>query len=403
MAHALIVGAGPAGASLAFVLAQRGVRVTLLERQRDFDREFRGEVLMPSGVDALEQMGLGPTLASVPGYAMESFEGFLNGQRVAGGKIDSGFLGGATLRAVSQTALLEAIVAEAAKSPTFRLERGASVKDLLVDTGRVVGVRARTESGDEEFRADLVIGSDGRASAVRKHGEFAIARSDPPMDIVWGKLPCPPDWRGVRAYLGRGHLLIAYHTWDGNLQLGWVILKGTFGALKDRGVETWIEEMARHVSPDFAAHLRAQGASVERPFLLDVVSDCVEHWSKRGALLIGDAAHTMSPVGGQGINIALRDAIVAANHLVPVLVGSTPGATEIDAALMRIEEERMPEVSFIQRLQAQPPKVVLSRSWWGEPLRRVALVVLARGVVQRRALSVAGPFLRGVTEVKLSV
>lgn len=407
MARVLIVGAGPAGASLAHLLAHRGSEVTLLERQTDFAREFRGEVLMPSGVAALAQMGLGPKVSSLPGYAQQTFDVFMNGRRLMGGELDADRLGAGLdagmFRAVSQPALLEMLVGEAAKSPNFRLERGASVKDLLFENGRVVGVRARTEKGDQKLHADVVVGADGRASAVRRHGGFAISRSDPPMDIVWCKLPCPEGWLGVRAYLGRGHLLIAYHTWDDTLQLGWVILKGTFGELRSRGIEQWIEEMANHVTKDLAAHLRAHRDAVQRPFLLDTASDCVESWSRPGALLIGDAAHTMSPVGGQGINIALRDAIVAANHLVPALGGPSPDRAGLDAALRRIEEERMPEIAPIQELQTLPPKLVLSHAWWGEPLRRIAAFMLNRPFVQARALETAGRFMFGVTEVELRV
>ena len=161
------------------------------------------------------------------------------------------------------------------------------------------------------------------------------------------------------------------------LQVGWVILKGTFGDLRGRGIEQWMEEMANHVSPDFADHLRAHRDAVQKPFLLDVVSDCVDCWSTPGALVIGDAAHTMSPVGGQGINVALRDAIVAANHLVPVLSQPAPHDNLIAAALDAIEAERMAEVRPIQALQAQPPKVLLSRAWWGDPVRRMVAALLS--------------------------
>jgi 2-polyprenyl-6-methoxyphenol hydroxylase-like FAD-dependent oxidoreductase len=223
------------------------------------------------------------------------------------------------------------------------------------------------------------------------------------MDIVWCKLPCPDDWPGVRAYAGRGHLLIAYHTWDDTLQLGWVILKGTFGDLRSRGIEQWVEEMANHVSPDFADHLRAHGDAVHKPFLLETVSDCVESWSGPGVLVIGDAAHTMSPVGGQGINIALRDAIVAANHLVPVLSAQAPSSNALTAALEAIEAERTPEIRQVQALQAQPPKLLLSHAWWGEPLRRIAGALLSKPAVQQRAAGRISIFLDGVTEVQLTV
>lgn len=403
MSHVVIVGAGPAGASLAHLLSDRGIEVTLLERQRDFSREFRGEVLMPSGIEAFEQMGLGLQLAAVPGHTQRSIEMYLNGKSLLSETLDVNSPDTPRFLAVSQPALLEAIVTESAKCPRFHLERGASMKELVVEEGRVVGARVRTDGGEHEIRADLVIGADGRNSLVRKRAELAARHVSPPMDIVWCKLPCPDGWDGVRAYAGRGHLLVAYRTWGDALQMGWVILKGTFGELRSRGIEQWVEEMAHHVSPDLADHLRANLGAVQKPFLLSAASDCVERWSAPGVLVIGDAAHTMSPVGGQGVNIALRDVIVAANRLVPVLRQSSFKADELTSALRAIESDRMSEVREIQSLQAQPPKVLLSRAWWGEPVRSVAGALLGSSFVRRRAGKRVSAFLDGVTDVRLVV
>jgi len=223
------------------------------------------------------------------------------------------------------------------------------------------------------------------------------------MDIVWCKLPCPDGWQGVRAFVGSGHLLVAYRTWDDTLQLGWVILKGTFGELRKRGIDQWIAEMANHVSADLAAHLRRHADAAQKPFLLDTVSDCVSRWSAPGALVIGDAAHTMSPVGGQGVNIALRDSVITANHLLGVLADPTPDPAAVDAALAAIEAERMAEVAVIQEMQAQPPKVVLSRAWWGEPVRQLAGLLLKRQAVRARVADRVAAFPFGITEVELTV
>ncbi len=395
----VIVGAGPAGASLALLLARRGVNVTLLERRRDFAREFRGEVLMPSGVAALEAMGLGAELAALPSHQQRAIDVYLNGRRLFGETLDPA---ASELRvlAVSQPALLEMLVVQAGQCPSFELLRGAAVKGLVRKQGRVAGVALRTDDQEQELPAELVVGADGRNSVVRRELRCAVREVSPPMDIVWCKLPCPVGWDGVRAYAGRGHLLIAYHTWGDMLQLGWVILKGTFGELRSRGIEQWVEEMAKHVSPDFAEHLRRHKDAVQKPFLLDAASDCVERWSAPGVLLIGDAAHTMSPVGGQGINIALRDALVAERHLVPALVDGGHDPAVLDAALDAIEAERGPEVAQIQALQAQPPKVLLSHAWWGEPLRRLIGGLLSRPAFRRRAAGRVTPFLYGVTKVE---
>jgi 2-polyprenyl-6-methoxyphenol hydroxylase-like FAD-dependent oxidoreductase len=402
MAQVIVVGAGPAGASLAYLLADRGVEVTLLERQRDFAREFRGEVLLPSGIEALETMGLAAALHAAPQAQPRSVSVYLNRKLVLSLALDPDLFGGRPPVAVSQPGLLEAIVAEGEKRPTFHFLRGAGVRDLLRAGDRVVGVRAHTQEGERELRADLVVGADGRASAVRRRAGFEAAEQAPPMDIVWFKVPELPGLRGARGYVGRGHLLIAYPSWDGRLQVAWAILKGTFGELRRRGIEQWVEEMAHHVSDDLAAHLRAHAGAITHPFLLDVVSDRVTRWSVPGALLLGDAAHTMSPVGGQGLNVALRDAIVAANHLVPVLRGAAH-PDEVDAAARCVEAERLVEIAAVQRAQARVPRVVLGRAWWSEPLRRAIGLALRTPLGRAVGSSQARLFTSGVTEVSLLV
>src|SRR5207244_7516635 len=161
--------------------------------------------------------------------------------------------------------------------------------------------------------------------------------------------------------LGARHFALAFPSYDGRLQLGWIIAKGSFGDLRRRGVDAWLAEMEAHVSADLAEHLAATRDAITSPFLLDVVCDRVERWIVPGALLLGDAAHAMSPVGAQGINLALRDAIVAANHLIPVLERGGE-ASAIDAAGARVEAERLPEVAQIQRLQQGPPRIFFGPS-----------------------------------------
>jgi len=401
MAHVIVVGAGPAGASLAYLLARRGIEVTLLERQEGFEREFRGEVLMPSGLEALDQMGLGPALEELPSQEQKSVVFHMNGKLVFDQALFGERLEKYPPRAISQPKFLEMLVSEAGRSMSFRVELGASVKALLHEDGRVVGVRVRTKAGEEHIRADLVIGADGRASVVRKQGDFSARHVSPPMDVLWAKLPCPQDWKGVGLYVGRGHFLLGYRSWDGFLQLAWNIVKGAFGELKAHGIEHWFEEMETHVSPELASHLRAEQGNAHKPIFLDAVSDCVKNWSMPGALLIGDAAHTMSPVGGQGINIALRDSIVAANHLVPALSGSD--LRSLQPVLRDIERERMPEVRKVQRLQGLPPRIGFSQAWWGEPVRKTivqaARIPAIRFAVARR-FSI---FAFGVTKVDLQV
>ena len=211
----------------------------------------------------------------------------------------------------------------------------------------------------------------------------------------------PESWApGTARFIGgRGQLLIAVATADGLLQMGWVILKGTFGALKSRSHEEWVEELCHHVDPELAAHLRDRADTITRPFLLNAVSDRVVGWATPGTLLIGDAAHTMSPVGGQGVNIALRDAIVAANELVPAFLAG--GDVEIAAA--RVEATRAREVDLIQRMQAMPPKVMLGTRSIHALARSAAARVLGTSFGRARASVGAKLFLNGVTKVELTV
>ena len=356
---------------------------------------------MPSGVEAIEQMGLLDAMTTVPRQFQESITLYLNGSLVFSQELDAEILQAHPVQAISQPQFLEMLVTEAEKSPRFKLERGASVKELLFEGERVVGVRARTPEGERHYHADLVIGADGRASAVRKHGGFESRHVSPPLDVVWWKVPCPADWKGPSLFMGNGHFMLAYESADKQLQVALLILKGSYRQLKNRGTDEWLEEMVAHSSPSLGSFLRANEEKLGKPFLLDAVSDCVKQWSIPGALLIGDAAHTMSPVGGQGINIALRDSIVATNHLLPALLADdTP---MLDRALKAIETERMPEVRHIQRLQGMAPRVGFSSSWWSEPLRGLVARVMSRPGARLKFAGRVKAMPFGVTDVRLRV
>jgi 2-polyprenyl-6-methoxyphenol hydroxylase-like FAD-dependent oxidoreductase len=404
MADVVIVGAGPAGAALAYLLARRGTAVTLLERHTDFAREFRGEGLMPSGVDAFVQMGLGSALDALPQTRPRVLEFYRGARRLFRIALDPEQIGSFGPRLVSQPAMLEMLVAEAARFPNFRFERGVTARDLLWAGERVVGVRVARRDGEGDERGDLVIGTDGRASLLRSRAGLDERRTPQSFDIVWCKVPLPDflgDGTTGRAYLGRGHAALVFPAPDGRLQIAWIIAKGSFGELRRHGIEGWLTEMAAHVSADLAAHLLAQRDAITHPFLLDVICDRLERWTVPGLLLLGDAAHPMSPVGAQGINIALRDALVAANHLVPALALNADAA-ELDDAATRVQVERLPEVEAIQEQQQGPPRFLFVDGWTAD-LTVAALTVLVRTGLMRL---IAGPFIRrftsGVTTVQLT-
>lgn len=406
--HVVVVGAGPAGAALAFLLARRGVRVTLVERQTDFAREFRGEVLMPSGIDAFQQMGLGKAFEALPRARPQKADFHINGRFVQ--RFEFPDVLDVAPQMVSQPHMLEMLVEECAAFDGFRFVRGGTVAELLAEGSRTVGVRLRGEDR-EEIRGDLVVGADGRQSTVRRKAGLVAATSPEAFDLLWFKVPMPPwlpeEGGAVQAFIRPGQLCLAFPAFDGSLQMGWVILKGTFRDFKDRGTEAWLADLAVQTGPRLGEHLMKHRDHLQRPFVLDVVCYLLERWTAPGVLLLGDAAHPMSPVGGQGLNIALRDALVAANHLVPVLAeGADPAA--VDAACAAVQEERYPEAQEVERLQRIPPRFFLRRSWWMGPVLEAVAFLLRRDFVRRRAIENGPPaitqaFLNGVTEVELRV
>jgi 2-polyprenyl-6-methoxyphenol hydroxylase-like FAD-dependent oxidoreductase len=404
MASVVIAGAGPAGAALGYLLAERGARVELLERQTDFAREFRGEGLMPSGLDALVQMGLEKQLDALPQSRVSGVDLYREGQHVA--HVEPADLPGIPQgpRMVSQPAMLEMLVSEAARFASFTLHRGVTVRDVLRDGERIVGVRADTPDGSREFRGDFVIGADGRASVLRRRSGLHEEQPAESFDVVWFKLPLPEflaDRRTARAYLSRGHLTLMFPAPDGRLQIAWIIEKGSFGELRRQGINAWLDEFASVVSDDLARHVREQRANVTDPFLLDVVCDHLERWCTPGLLLLGDACHPMSPVGAQGLNIALRDALVAANHLGPLLRGA-PEPAALDAAAKRVQDERLPEVEAIQALQRRAPNVLFQRTAFARFVIGVIAPFLARtGLLLPLAGNVVRRFANGTTQVVL--
>jgi 2-polyprenyl-6-methoxyphenol hydroxylase-like FAD-dependent oxidoreductase len=401
----VIVGAGPAGAGLALLLATRGIPVTLIERQQDFAREFRGEVMTPGGLAALEAMGVDVERASIPHQRPSGLEVFVEGRRRVRLDASAGSFGGRTTMTVSQPALLEHLVGVAGRANGFTLLRGASVHDLVRDgSGRVTGVACQVDGEERRIDARLVVGADGRSSVVRRRGGFHVNTRDTPMDVAWTRVPAPESWgatQPAQGYVGDGHLLLVFPAPEGGLQVGWIILKGEFGDLRRRGIEEWVLEMAAHAGAELGRHLRENASRCMRPFLLRAETDRVAGWAKPGVVLIGDAAHTMSPVGGQGINVALRDAIVAANHLVPALRDGDNAA--VDRAAAAIEAERGPEIDTIQEIAAQPPRIVLRRGILPSLLRMAIPLLLKLPPVRAQAAKVGSLFLAGVTEVRLEV
>lgn len=347
MTQVVIVGAGPAGATLALLLVKRGIRVTLIEASRNFRRIFRGEGLMPSGLDALEQMELLPILERIPHQPLDAWEIIINKRSLF--RVDEPIEpGGKPCTLVSQPALLEALIDAASRYSHFEFIQATAVQDLLWNQ-RVSGVKL---SDGRHLDADLTIGTDGRNSIVRQRANLALEQQSHSFDILWFKLADSPRFASENIFYSivcDRYAFGLFRGSEGDLHLGWTLPKDFPRDWKL--VDNWAEIFASASPAWLAEHFRESAATIERPVLLSVVVGRCPRWYQPGVLLLGDAAHPMSPIRAQGINMALRDAIAAANYLVPCL--SQGDTAEIDAVLPRIQSQREPEIIKAQRLQSQ--------------------------------------------------
>jgi 2-polyprenyl-6-methoxyphenol hydroxylase-like FAD-dependent oxidoreductase len=345
MTQVIIVGAGPTGLTLALLLAQRGVTVKLVEASGSFRRTFRGEALVPSGLQAIEQMGLSHIIANIPHRALDAWEFYIEGRAVF--RVDEPMAaGGRPCTLVSQPALLAAVLAQASAYENFEFMQGAAVQDLEWQNGRVAGIKL---SNDRVISGGLVIGADGRNSVVRQKANLVLEQAEQSFDLLWFKLASNPQWSENIFYsILRGDAAFGvFQGAEGNLQVGWSLPKNYAGNWQQ---EDWAEQLATAAPDWLASHFRAQRASLARPLLLSIIVGRCPQWQVPGLLLLGDAAHPMSPIRAQGINMALRDVIVTVNYLVPLLLqGADRG--EIDRLLPQIQAEREPEIIEIQRLQ----------------------------------------------------
>ena len=353
-----IIGGGPGGATLANILASRGVSTVLVERQKDFSKEFRGEGLMPSGNEVLEQIGF--NLDDVDYRKVEEMNLFYKGELEANPEID--FLRKGELRWVSQPQLLEKLIEKASSFDNFIFYRGYKAQDLIYSEDRVDGVLVNNGNDEVSIRAKVVIGFDGRTSMVRRKLNFKVKEYKLQPDVLWFKIPYPEKFiPGSQAFfsLFPKSFLVAVPVYDEKLQVGWIIPAGSYGELRKKGQEKWIQYIKEKSPKGFADHLQKclDEKLISDPFILKMTLDRVKKWHKKGALLLGDAAHTMNAVGGQGLNIALRDAVVCANHLVP-LMNRNPSNASLDKAFDAIEKERISEVRQVQEIQSRPPKFI---------------------------------------------
>jgi 2-polyprenyl-6-methoxyphenol hydroxylase-like FAD-dependent oxidoreductase len=349
-----VVGGGPAGAVLALLLARKGVRVTLLEAHEDFDRDFRGDTLHPSVLELMDELGLAERLHQLPHSKIHT--GTLTTDE--GPTVLADFRRLRTrfpyIMMLPQKDFLAFIVEEAKRHPSFELLMGARVEALLEEVGVVRGVRYEDGGGERELRAALTVGADGRGSRVRHLGRFEQVKTSPPMDVLWFRIPrLEGDPEGGVAYFRGGAGLVMLNR-GGQWQVAHLILKGGFREVRAAGVEA-LRDKLKAVAPEYAARFDVL-REWKQVSMLSVESSRVRRWHRPGLLLVGDAAHVMSPVGGVGINYAIQDAVVAANVLADPL--KRDALTE--EHLHEVQRQREWPTRLIQALQTRIQKRVIA-------------------------------------------
>ncbi|MEY3749702.1 MAG: hypothetical protein RLZZ186_121, partial [Cyanobacteriota bacterium] len=338
----VVVGAGPAGLSLALQLARAGHTVDLVEASRQFSRQFRGDALMPCGQEALAHMGLSPLLAKLPQRPLTGWSVWVNKRQLFA--VSEPMQSLQPCRLVPQRLLLEALLEAALQEPLLQWHPGLAVRGLRRSGERISGVEL---AGGVCLEGDLVLGCDGRQSLLRREAGIQLRERGQGLELLWFELPGPLPATldgGFSTHLAGGAIGSACVGASGNLQLAWLLERGE--ATPQRSSEQWAQALAGLLPPALANLVRQRCGDLQGPLKVSVQVGLARSWRRPGLLLLGDAAHPMSPVRAQGINLALRDSLVAAHWL------SSAKTDQLDAAAAAVERQRLPEIRRMQALQS---------------------------------------------------
>jgi 2-polyprenyl-6-methoxyphenol hydroxylase-like FAD-dependent oxidoreductase len=353
-ARCCVVGGGPAGMMLGYLLARAGVDTLVIEKHADFLRDFRGDTIHPSTLQVMDELGLLGELLSRPHQKVRVLEGEIGAVRVP--IADFGHLPTKArfLAFMPQCDFLDFLAERARRYPTFRLMQRTEATGLLEEGDRVVGLEVTTPHGPLAIRADLVVGADGRSSVIRREAGLSVENTCAPFDVLWFRISRGPgEPETAFGHFEAGRIIILINRGE-YWQCGLVIPKGSIEELRARGVEALRLAVAT-MAPFAAAHV-GDIRSFDDVLLLTVVVDHLTEWARPGLVCIGDAAHAMSPVGGVGINLAIQDAVATANLLAEPL---RRGPVEL-ALLRGVQRRREWPARITQRAQALVQDRVIS-------------------------------------------
>jgi 2-polyprenyl-6-methoxyphenol hydroxylase-like FAD-dependent oxidoreductase len=375
-----IAGGGPAGMMLGFLLARAGVDVLVLEKHADFLRDFRGDTIHPSTLEIMHELELLDDFLKRPHSEVRELTGLIGEDRVVLADFSHLPTRCQFVAFMPQWDFLDFLADHAKLYPSFHLHMQADVDGLFKDGDKVVGLKAKTPEGMIEVRADLVVGADGRHSAVRDLAGLEVEDFGAPMDVLWLRLSKRPG-DGAQS-LGRiqaGRLFVMLDRGD-YWQCAFVIPKGGFNELRRQGLDAFRAAIVA-LNPALGDRVK-EIASWDDAKLLTVKVDRLKRWYRDGLLCIGDAAHAMSPVGGVGINLAIQDAVAAANILaLPLRKG--PVSVEL---LSKVQARRQWPTEMMQWVQLQVQKRVISNvlTMTEQPRAPFAVRLLNRYPVLRR-------------------
>ena len=349
-----IAGGGPAGMMLGFLLARAGIDVLVLEKHADFLRDFRGDTIHPSTLEAMRELGILEILLKRPHQELQQLRAQIGGTEYVIADFSHLRTQCRYIALMPQWDFLDFLAERARRCPTFKLRTQAEVTGLIEHAGRIAGVQAKTPTGTLEIRAELVIGADGRNSIVRECSGLKVDDLGAPMDGLWMRLSRKPDDPSTALRFDRGKILVMIDRGE-YWQCAFVIRKGSLEETQRKGIEdlrAGIVEIAPFLA-DRVGELR-NWSDLK---LLSVRVDRLRQWHRAGLLCIGDAAHAMSPVGGVGINLAIQDAVAAANILAGPLREGPVNAGD----LAKVQRRRMVPTRLTQAFQVMIQKQLIAR------------------------------------------